>query len=255
MPELEHEIAIYYDEVLTRHELRAKMLHDNATLELAKTNILYDEAEQVRVHPRFSSKRRPHFYSESTGKRRVSAFETDDLHNKRVSDLLNKLNLLNNFSLILRTKKDDLNCDEIIQKFPQYEWDAEVHRILSESTIVRHDIFGHYIKPAMSVNRPWIAIEVVHTHFPEEAAFAAILEASKNYPLLVIFDLTARPGTFCKIDIGLNALIISRWTYYIQDGLVHQNNQPKHNIKTSARLEIEVKSLIKKWDEYKKTQN
>lgn len=55
----------------------------------------------------------------------------------------------------------------------------------------------------MSIHHPWVAIEVINKHFPEEKAFTAMIELSKQIPFLVMFDLLTEKtkNYFLKIDI------------------------------------------------------
>ncbi|CAB3755453.1 hypothetical protein LMG29542_02598 [Paraburkholderia humisilvae] len=234
----------------------ASSLRDTEQLALAKGRELYDASEQVRVAPRVSKNGVPHFYEMTSRARSVFSGEDDPTHNNRVKDLHDKLQALDSWALVLTTKDKatgNVDHDEIL-KFPQYSWGTETHRILDEKAIVRHDIFGQSPDLAMSIRRPWIAIEVVHTHFPEEEAFAAFLDISKRLPLIVLFEHTARRNVFVKIDDKNGLLQISRWTYYIKDGYVWQGHE-KTNVSTSARLQIELVGMLKRWDDYGKSKH
>ncbi len=254
MPDIEHPVAVYFDDQGNRVRLWASSLRDNEQLALARSRELYDASEQVRVAPRLSKNGVPHFYEITSRTRRVFGGEDDPTHNNRVKELHDKLQALDRWALVLTTKdKATGNIDhhEILQ-LPQYGWGKETHRILDEKAIVRHDIFGQSPDLAMSVRRPWIAIEVVHTHFPEEEAFAAFLETSKRLPLIVLFEHTARRNTFVKVDDREGLLQISRWTYHIKDGCVWQGGE-KTSISTSAHLQIEFLGMLKRWDDYGKS--
>lgn len=106
----------------------------------------------------------------------------------------------------------------------------------------------------MSVNRPWIAIEVINTHYPEEAAFSAMLAASRNYPLVVLFDFTAQWNTFVKVEKYDKRLRIRPWTFYIKEGAVWQGGSPT-SINSSAEFKIELERMLSAWDEKRKRQN
>lgn len=252
--DIEHPVAVYFDQQGNRVHVWASSLRDPEQLALAKGRELYDASEQVRVAPRVSKNGVPHFYEITSRARRVFSGEDDPTHNNRVKDLHDKLQELESWALVLTTKDKATGnaTHEEILKLPQYDWGKETHRILDEKAIVRHDIFGQAPDLAMSVRRPWIAIEVVHTHFPEEEAFAAFLETSKRLPLIVLFEHTARRNTFVKVDDKNNLLQISRWTYYIKDGCVWQGRE-KTSIATSARLQIELLGMLKRWDDYAKS--
>ena len=250
MSELEHPVAVYFDEFEIRHEILAKDLKDEEKFAAADKRVLYDASEQVLVKPRRGSvKRVLHFCLEAVPKRRVFSFENDDAHNRRVNRLLSQLQSLESWSLELKITHNPNGDDtcRTIAKYPAYTWDKEIHRIIDDSTIVRHDIFGQAKTVAMSTRRPWFAIEVVNTHFPEEAAFKAMIELSKQQPFIAIFDLTARHDMFVLVNQARGWLEISKWTFYIKDGAVWRNEALCKNVKSSADLKTEVDKLLKRW--------
>ncbi|WP_454808322.1 hypothetical protein [Paraburkholderia fungorum] len=254
MADIEHPTAVYFDEVGKRFVVRAADLQDTEELALAKGRELYDASEQVRVAPRLSKNGVPHFYEIAPRTRKVFTGEADPTHDRRVNDLHDRLQALDAWVLALTTQRGpsgDYDYEEIL-RLPPYSWGTETHRILNANVIVRHDIFGQSQDLAMSIRRPWLAIEVVHTHFPEEEAFTAFLDTSKRFPLVVLFEHTARRNVFVKVDNKRGLLQISRWTYYIRDGFVWRGDR-KTNISTSAHLQVEFLKMLKGWDDYAKS--
>lgn len=134
---------------------------------------------------------------------------------------------------------------------PKYQWGSEIHRILNETAIVRHDIFGQSNELGMSVNRPWIAIEVINTHFPEEEAFAAMLETTKRIPLLILFDFTSHKNRFLNVDKATNRLVYRPWTYLIRNGQLWRGTSPTE-ITSSSLFKVSVEAMFKRWAEKKK---
>jgi len=145
----------------------------------------------------------------------------------------------------------DFDQDTILS---DYRWGGEITRIMDEGTIVRHDIFGASSALSMSVRQPSIAIEVVKTHYPEEAAFATFIERSKREPFIVFFDVIrykekAYKNTFVKIDEVLRRICYRSYTFMIREGKVYKGNSPTE-IETSARLRIEIEKMLAGWDRY-----
>lgn len=257
MPELEHEIAIYFDEQFKRHEIKAKDLVKPDVLEKAKLKELYDESAQIRVFPRTPEDKRPHFMErgDRTGNRILRGGEDDPRHNARVDELVKALSSITELSLgIKEPSKVKGGEDKLYKLFdlPDYQWEDEVHRIQDANTIVRHDVYGQRLELSMSVLFPWIAIEVINTHYPEEDTFAALLKTSENVPLIVLFDFVSHPNTFVKVNLSEKLLQLRPWSYYIKKGQVYQGDYPT-DITSSARLKIEFDAMVNRWAEKRKT--
>jgi hypothetical protein len=244
-----HKIAVYFDDAGRRQEIKAKLLQDPNELERAKLLELYDGSEQIRVAPRAPSGITPHFYEiNNSGSRKVYGGEDNDLHDGRVKQLTKDLTGFScPFSLVLKASARDNEVIQTLIKMPEYQWGYEVHRILNADIMVRHDIFGQSAELGMSVQRPWIAIEVIYTHYPDEKAFSALLEQSKAVPLIVLFDLASNKNTFLKVDTENKQLQIRPWTYYIKEGAVWRGERKVPHITTSTRLQIEIEALLKRW--------
>lgn len=242
MRDLEHLFAIYYDGYGCSHTLSAEDLSDDRVFEKAKDLILYDASEQSILVPRDISGKRRHFYEpNNTGRRSVYGFdsENDETHYQRVEEDL--INLLSSKRWLVGFKDGD-QFQQIFD-IQHYDWDIEVHRIVSKNIIVRHDVFGQSKRMGMSVFRPWIAIEVIHTHFPEEPTFDALMNLSKHIPLLVLFDFTAPRNYFLKIDPRGKTI---RFSYYIYEGRVWNGGQLT-DIRTSAGLKAVIESRLRRF--------
>lgn len=251
-----HPVAFHFDDQGRSYPIHAKDLNDPTVLERAKLTELFDESHQVTVSPRFSVNGTPHFYAKSTGKRGFfRSKDNDPAHDSRVNQLCQSLQELGPWSLtMVRNEKKGnekaMAYADAFKRLPEYSWGTEVSRILSSEVIVRHDIFGQPSELSMSIRQPWVAIEVVNTHFPEEAAFSAMLTASAQFPLIILFELTAYRNYFVAVNHSRKSLQYSNWTYLIQDGAVWQNGA-RTNITTSARLKIEVDGMLSRWAKYR----
>ncbi len=128
---------------------------------------------------------------------------------------------------------------------------VEVTRHLAADVAVRHDIYGTSIALSSSYLRPSIAIEVIHSHYPEEQAFAGMLSLSERVPYIVFFEHTRRLNKFINVDPLKDQLIFDGFTYFIKGGHVWQGlGQQPTGIRSSAALRIALEQLIDSWDAY-----
>lgn len=250
MPTLMHDFSIYYDKNNVRHCVAATSLSDATILSHLKNQELYDETEQKQLAPRWGIKITPHFYETgtSTGTRQLFKGENNPIHNDRVSLLLKLLKEATPAVFALVAPGKAPNSDRVVKfhKLGGYVWGSEIQRILSKTAIVRHDVFGQSSALSMSVNQPTFAIEVINTHYPDEPAFQAMLETSSRQPLIVLFDFTAEPNSFIKIDEHVSMLRIRPWTFYIKNGAVWKG-ETLTKIASSAHLQIEVTKMLSNW--------
>lgn len=252
MPDVRHKFAVYFDSNGVRRTIQAKDLSNPNILADAKLKELYDGSEQFRIAPRVGQDITAHFYelTSNPDARRPFLGEDDETHNKRVEQLRDDLVNLSDFSLVLKETEKAGGAIKEIFKFPKYRWASEVHRILKSNAIVRHDIFGQSEELNMSIRRPWIAIEVIHTHYPEEETFTALKEASEHIPLIVLFDFTVKPNSFLRVSPSNNVIQIRPWTYYIRQGKIWKGME-ETKINSSARLKIDVDSVLDWWSKQK----
>lgn len=254
MSEFVHPVAIYFDDDGNKHEIKAEELDDPITLELAKNVSLFDSSGQVSVSPRHVPGKRLHFVAPSNSKmRRVCSFEQDPIHNKRVKFLLDLLEPPKDWKIVESYYVDRELVVRELFKTNRYSWGKEIHRIVSADTVVRHDLFGQAKQLEMSVFRPWIAIEVINTHFPDEETFQALVRLSCMVPLIVLFDCTDRKNYFLKVDEETGTITTR---LYLRDGQVWFKGEPT-TAQSSAGLEICAKNEIdrlKKIDAWKTKQ-
>lgn len=263
MSELKYPRAVYRDRNSGRLvHIRAEELAEATILERARLEELFDETEQVSINPRVGDIKAPHFAGKPSGGRRLSQGERDKEHDGRVERLVNALSSRESWILgRLGTKKKNNAPQDFYQEaiLFDYRWGSEIHRIMDESIIVRHDVFGASSELSMSVRQPSIAIEVVKTHYPEEAAFTAFIEKSKREPFIVFFDVIWYKGknytnTFVKVDLELRRISYRAYTFLIREGKVYKGNMPTE-IETSARLRIEVERMLDGWERHHAEKN
>lgn len=240
---MKFDVAYYVDANCKVQRIKAKDLENNEVFEFASKQTLYDGTGQYRLWPREhgSETGRPHFQSREAAKgdRKTFKFEDDDEHNKRIEKVLNKLRARPDWTISV--KKYGVTEPEITFNILNYAWGDEVHRIVSSEAFVRHDIFGQAPEIRMSILRPWVAIEVVNTHFPEEEAFSAFLELSNRLPFIVIFELTEKENYFSRINASSGTIEPIFWIY---DGSVWKNANRRNDIKTSAAFSSAIKEML-----------
>ena len=246
-PPLLHQVAIYYDDKGTRQTIRAEDLGDPITFEHAKNLELYDRSGQVRVYPRDIEDKILHFaVGPSRDAIQIDCEESNPAHDNRVCSLLNVLKKRAQWKVVMQAYVGGGQVShDLFDLRPQYNWGKEVHRIVGSESIVRHDLFGQAYELDMSIRYPWIAIEVINTHYPEEATFAALIDLSRKLPLVVAFDHVGRPDHFLRID-PLTGIINTR--LYMYRGAIWYLDEPVV-ITSSAGLEMFVKAEIRKLEE------
>ncbi|WP_089527745.1 hypothetical protein [Pantoea ananatis] len=239
MSDLEHTKAIYYKD----GELKTILPEDLTNpeiLEIAKTEFLMDESESIRLRPRIQENKKPHFFSADSEKKRIILnIENDPVHNLRIDEILGILKKNSKWKIMISFFRS--NNLEIEPKFilEDYLWDKEVHRITSSEAIVRHDIFGQKKDISMSIFKPWIAIEVINTHYPSDTTFDEMINLSKNFPFMVLFDIinTKKKNYLLHIDSKSNQI---RPLLYIYNGSVWKGYKELKHVKTSATLKREL---------------
>lgn len=214
-----HPVAIYYDSQGHQCKLFPNDLHDVGKRAFARSNELWDESEEYRLYPRYRADS-PHFFSLSSNIRRlVDSTETDPTHNLRVDELLAILNSDTNYRIGFNTW-DNIGSEKeeqfvTLTETRNYKWGKEITRALSENARCRHDLFGASNALQLTAKYPWVAIEVVKHHYPDEAAFNAFLSLSKILPLIVLFDFVDVKNYFFQVKENEK---IVRVVYYIFDG-------------------------------------
>ncbi|WP_341210206.1 hypothetical protein [Alteromonas stellipolaris] len=213
---LKYEFATLRDEKGDKKIIYASKLKNSSISQRLKIKEmeLYDESEEYRVYPRFNEKS-PHFYSKSS---KVRAYDKNNKdkspkHDERVKSLVKKLNEMDclDIGYYLFEKKE--KYFESLVRIKNYHWEAEVSRIIDSKTRVQHDIYGAELSLSMSQRKPFIAIEVVKTHFPEKNTFESLLKLSKEIPLIVIFDFTVKKNYYCELVKDGKRLRINNYIY------------------------------------------
>jgi len=248
-----HSVAYYFKNG-KRHEIRARDLNNADVWRIAKSEQLFDGSGT----PLFAIQADTlHFRGEpQASDRSTDRGETNPIHDARVQHILDVLNSRSAWSIEASTyAHGNRFCNPICNLMTAYQWGSEVYRIISSEATVRHDVFGQAKDIIdMSKSMPWIAVEVINSHYPEDKTFDGIQSTSKNMPLLVLFDLTERPDHFLKIDGGSGVISTKLYMY---NGNVYDGTSTDQKIKSSAELKTYVTSVLNdldKKDQWKKKQ-
>jgi hypothetical protein len=253
MAGLLHQIAIYFDTSFNRKILRAADLVKPEVMEIARSQELYDESEQYLLIPRTGAGITSHFAKipeEKTPYDHLVRNESNPAHDIRVARHFQALLQLKHFSLVIKYPGVSAKPLKIFPKMPQYVWETEAQRFCGGKIIVRHDLLGHCPSPSMSIRRPTIAIEVINTHYPEERAFAAMLNESREKPTVILFDLVQGGYSFVSVDPKQMEIEVRPWAYYIWNGLVYKGAEVTE-ISTPSELKLELEALVRAFDRKK----
>ncbi|MDP2596402.1 hypothetical protein [Alteromonas stellipolaris] len=221
---MKYEYAVYTDENGEQQKLKPSELSNLSIADRVKIRELelYDETEEYRVYPRFN-KKSPHFYCPSE-ERNYDKNNKDksEKHDERVKEIVCSLQELEKFKVGYYNfengvdengKKTSEKFFETLVSLEKYTWSSEVSRILNSKLRVQHDVFGTNIELGMSQRKPFMAIEVVKSHFPEKNTYEGLIELSKQIPLLVAFDFTKKKNYFFQIDQRLKRVRVSIYIY------------------------------------------
>lgn len=222
-------------------------LHDIGKRATARTKELWCSDFEVRLYPRYRPDA-PHFFSRSSNRYIDKRKEKNDSpHDERIENLLEQLNDSN-------LKVGTLVFDEGESQFETltscdgYSWGGEVTRVLSQDVKCRHDIFGQPGGHNLVVGSPWVAIEVIDSHYPDEKTLEGMISLSARLPFLVLFDIVAEADYFFQIDEKSKSI---RVIYYISDGAVWKNGSRWKRC-TAAFLEEKIKDHIRYYQEKKR---
>lgn len=215
------EQAIYTDADGLVRSVQPEELHDAKFRAFLKTQELWDTQGEYRLHIRHRANSF-HFYSLA---KRVRTFvkreETSKRHSERIDELLSAFQANPFLFGHLRFDDEERQFVSLFQS-KDYQWEQEVTRSAGEIRW-RHDLFAGHSAHRLSDRAPWVAIEVIDSHFPADLAFDAWLKQSEEIPSFVLFDFVQIRNYFFQVDKA------DRWVrviYYIFDGKVWCSGEP-----------------------------
>lgn len=243
-----HACAVYFDKSGQRHVIQAKELSSPAKLEEARAHQLLDAEEEFRMSVRGGQT--PHFFALATTARKLSdeRKEADPAHNLRVDELLRLLIDLP------RDEEVELGTTDWKQRQPSerwapfvdiknYIWGKEVTRALGEDAKCRHDLFGMPEGLNLTGRFPWVAIEVIHHHYPNAKTLEGLLAMTRLLPLVVLFDLVDKPNYFMKIEPEARRI---RTIFYLYRGRAWRNADDLGEEITAEQLRATMKTMLER---------
>lgn len=238
--ELKWPAAIYYDTHGIRRNINSAELYDSEALAksraLATEKKLYDKSGLIHLTPVTPKNDAYHF--RQIGEERYAVLNMDGgtLHDKRVDELETILNSYDHWRFgtsIWDTKYSQPEFSPIID-LDCYRWQSETVRSFKRDSYVRHDVFGQSNRLSTSKFHPWIAIEVIDTHFPTEETYQVFLAATTNTPFIICFDFIGYGDYFFRTGheyLGRYLPITS--LMYMKDGVLWYGG--KTNVLKTAR--------------------
>ena len=117
---------------------------------------------------------------------------------------------------------------EALLKAKEYQWAKEVSFGIVYGKYIRFDIFGRSAAELSLTDKfPYIAIEVVDTHFHSQGAFKALLELTRNLPVIVIYYFIEKAPYLNCVKAPKSDYFFSknRFQYYLSDGSFWARNE------------------------------
>ncbi|HEI8440601.1 TPA: hypothetical protein SLF30_001284 [Acinetobacter baumannii] len=219
-----HECTYYQDE---NNEWKIVYYHELTNVSVRnflRTKYLYDSEEKklelgIRNREDF-----PHFYQKRGIRRSLNGKrDNSTYHNQQVYDLFANLvkynNVLVGFYEFSKINVDDKSF-EPITILKKYNWSKEVTFAVSRNGYVRFDLLGQAMNLSLTDKQPYFALEVVETHFSSFAAFSALIELSKQLPLVIGYFFIKKGNYFNQLSENKKRKSTAnlRLTCYISDG-------------------------------------
>lgn len=197
-----------------------EQLRDPEQLALAREKQLYDSEEQKYELFIRNRENLPHFYRKGIVRHNLDRQSDSSEHDEVVVKLLAFLE--NNSSMHLKSYFFRAFKDKKLHKIAtmrDYAWAKEVTFAVSESGYVRFDLLGRPNTLNCTENNPFVAFEVVDTHFSSKASFLALLELSKKLPFVIgYFFVQNTPYLNCPKTSENKGFSFVQLTCYINDG-------------------------------------
>lgn len=208
MSTLRHRYALYFPSPGVEEVIDAEGLVDDTVFHraanLGHEGLLWDDSMTFRLDVRDGGDTKcRHFYALRQSQHSIRVFERSESnskeHEERIRELMGRLRSRTEW-VVRHAPPYKRPAKVEVARLVGYQWGGEVTRGLSYDILARHDIYGHRATLASSPLLPSLAIEVVHTHYPEDEVVAALVRASEVLPIVVLFDYADRANWFLTID-------------------------------------------------------
>jgi len=194
---------------------------------------LVDEKGSVRLGIRYPQKKTPHFYRLSQRRDELDGGLNEgkdhESHKNNICTFLSGYNKYR-FGFYERPWAEDkskFGFEDVIKLNKKYEWTTEVAFGLISGKFIRFDILGKSLDSVELIDSyPYVAIEVVDSHFHSKEAFKILLSATKNIPLIVIYYFVSKSPYLnqTKCPDRKNGYPKVRLQYHIADGSLWFSN-------------------------------
>jgi len=218
-----HEQAVYQNEdqewvTISYNQLALSDAQFRAYL---RNKTLYDSPLRRRELGIRDRKGNLHYYQKRNIRGSLDSKSKDSsAHDQEVQALTSFLN--NNEKVAIGTYVFDKGTKlfQPLLRLKDFSWQKEVHFSVSENGYVRCDVLGRSNNLSWSEKTPYVAIEVVDTHFPSKESFIALVELSKKLPVVIGFYFLNGGGRFNhkKNPERSNGFATLRLSCYISDG-------------------------------------
>lgn len=200
-----------------RAELREKDLRESP-------NGIYQLG--IRNHPQT-----PHFFQKKPIRNNIEkgVLESEE-HEKQKSMVRNFLKKYekHSFGYYESPWNEENKGYESIIRVKDYIWDTEVKFGLVYGKYVRFDILGRPKSELSFTDKfPYIAVEIVDSHFHSQEAFKILLETTKNIPLIVAYIFVPKAPYIngVKKPNRSNSFSTNRTPFYLSDGSFWDGNE------------------------------
>lgn len=203
-----------------------EQLHDKLLRETLRREDLKDESGVYRLYVRYRSDA-PHFYARSKIRRNIGGTGHDsENHDRKVKGLVTYGNTTNPLTIGHYEFAGPKDIEFVpLCRLQNYEWQSERKFVLSDDTYVRFDVLGRSGTMNLTEKEPFVAIEVVDTHFSEQEAFTALREFSAKLPLIVLYYYVQSDGKLNHMENTRGEAGRLRITHYIADGSFWINDE------------------------------
>lgn len=172
----------------------------------------------------------PHFFQKRPIRKNIDTgskeSEKHEEHKQMLYNFLNKY-AKHEFGYYATPWDKNNKLYEAFSKAKDYQWEKEVSFGLIYGRYIRFDILGRSSKELSLTDKyPYIAIEVVDTHFHSQQAFKALLELTKNMPVIVIYYFINKAPYLNTVNTPGKTTEFSknRFQYYLSDGSLWVRN-------------------------------
>ncbi|USX27268.1 hypothetical protein NHH73_02905 [Oxalobacteraceae bacterium OTU3CINTB1] len=197
---------------------------------------LHDDVDANALVVPVRNKLKPHFrvLAKYPERSRTGKGESNETHTKAIDFLLRRLKSNTRVALTTYVFGESIEVQTIYktpkptEEVPGYHWWSEARIPVDSTHYIQPDICGRGNADFMPNRRaPGIIIEVIQTHYPDEATFIHLLALSRrNFFVLFYFvRIDARGSKFSGVDSAIPGLLQIRSAYWLDNGVFFKNGE------------------------------